>query len=497
WTLARRFPPDTQREHPVILFGVHYAGDLLDGNWISPVESLFAVYLRLRYRARIVFYVNNRHILFITLYRAFGFREFIFEEDQPQTTEMPALDPLLADFSVKRLKAFHHRGVPLGKLALDSTFRTIQKSRLTTPADFSVLADHLRDGAQRIHAAEQVLAQVCPDAVITNHTVYLGYGGVLFHKALASGIPVLGWQGRDARTVMFRRFRPDYAYEDESAFRPQDWEAMRSDPARESYIEQAKSFLEDRMQGNHPTLPNGEKIGLKYQTEIPAWLDGKTPLVGVFTHLPWDAAGSFFTDVFPTLADWIEATARTALENDSVHWVFRVHPAEANYGSLEDTSALIHAIIPPDTPHVHIVEASAPFSSYAMTPQLIAGITVRGTLAVELPTLGIPVICGGGGHTSFLPHNLFPKTPEEYRQVLLNVQRLKRLDDAQIREALLFAYTFFIHKPIRFDCVSNLVDLKQLARLTPEAILADRGVQRAGEMIMRAATTPSSDVPFG
>jgi hypothetical protein len=201
--------------------------------------------------------------------------------------------------------------------------------------------------------------------------------------------------------------------------------------------------------------------------------------------------------LFPTLADWIECTAQIALEVESVNWIFRIHPAEANYGSVEDTAALVRAIVPAGCRHIHVVDSATPVSSYSLVNRMKAGVTVRGTLAVELPCFGIPVICAGGGHTAVTDYNIFPQTIELYRQTLLGIENVKPLSKQQIDEALLFAYGFFIKKTIQFECVQNFVDLRQLRQLTLERILNDPGIALAADRIMTGVTDPTKDLAFG
>jgi hypothetical protein len=188
--------------------------------------------------------------------------------------------------------------------------------------------------------------------------------------------------------------------------------------------------------------------------------------------------------LYPTLRDWIEATARLAVQNMAVNWLFRIHPAEAFRGTSENTEEILRAIIPDQLPHIRIIESKRDFSSYQLIDRLHAGITVRGTLCVEFPCYGVPMICAGTGQTSVANFNYFPSTIQDYEQRLLSIQDLGRLNEAEINEAQLYAYALFAEKRISLSSIEDLSSLEEMRLLRESVVIHDEGLSRCKHFIV-------------
>jgi hypothetical protein len=235
------------------------------------------------------------------------------------------------------------------------------------------------------------------------------------------------------------------------------------------------------MGGKHAMLPGQPLIGTEHQTEgieRVQFPDGNKPVIAVFPHLPWDASGLYYSELFPSYRDWTEYTVKVALENKDVNWIFRVHPSEATRGSSENTSEIIHQLLfNQNADHIRVIEPSEPVSSYLLAEHIRAGVTVRGSLCVELPCLGVPMICAGTGQTTIGGYNIFPESIEAYRETLLNAATIRPLSDGQIDDALAVAYGFFIHREVELECIHDLTLFSEFRKLTPERIVQDKGLQ--------------------
>jgi hypothetical protein len=76
------------------------------------------------------------------------------------------------------------------------------------------------------------------------------------------------------------------------------------------------------------------------------------------------------------------------------------------------------------------------------------GITVRGTIGMELPCFGIPVVTAGTGRYAGRGFTIDPGSRAEYAAVLSRLHEIPRLDAAAIRRARLHYYGALTLRPI-------------------------------------------------
>jgi hypothetical protein len=120
-------------------------------------------------------------------------------------------------------------------------------------------------------------------------------------------------------------------------------------------------------------------------------LDPSRPVVGVFNHAVSDAPGTN-VETFDDLAAWYEETARHAVEDRRVNWLFLDHPKQ----SLYDTTGFFERLADDHRDHRHMVfRPSDTISKNFMWSLVDVGVTVRGSVSNELPAYGIPAIQAG------------------------------------------------------------------------------------------------------
>jgi hypothetical protein len=388
---------------------------------------------------------------------------------------------------------FEFEGVPLGRLALASALRSIKRSRVETAGERKVLDRYLRRGLEEMRVAQKVLEEVQPDYVIVNHGSYVEDGGVFFHLALLRELPTMVWHVRATNCLVVRSYSLEERFEYEGGLSKGEWRALRNSPQREEMVETGRRFLKERISGErYVGIPGAEKVGFKFQPRSPdlGWFQHETPTVGVFTHLPWDLSGAYYQSLFPSMADWVEFTVREALANDHFNWIFRVHPAEASWGTIEKSGDLIRRILPDDATHIKVIEPDEPVSSYAIAQHICAGITIRGTLSVELPALGVPVICAGTGPASVAGLVVTPTSVEEYAELLSTADRLPPPTPLELEDAWLLVYGHFVYKYKYLECVRDASKFSDLRRITSEGIVLDNTLAFCADIVM----SPSSVV---
>ena len=85
--------------------------------------------------------------------------------------------------------------------------------------------------------------------------------------------------------------------------------------------------------------------------------------------------------------------------------------------------------------YVKIMHANTPVNTWSLFPVIDYGLTVRGTIGMELPCFGIPTVTAGTGRYSGYGFTMDPQTRDAYRDCLLNLHAVPRLTAEQIELA--------------------------------------------------------------
>ena len=87
-------------------------------------------------------------------------------------------------------------------------------------------------------------------------------------------------------------------------------------------------------------------------------------------------------------------------------------------------------------------------------------ITIRGTVGVEAPVFGVPVVTGGTSHYSGRGFTIDSATADEYRAQLANLHEQPRLTADQVVLAKKHAHALFCRRPLHFSSFRSTIDLK-------------------------------------
>jgi hypothetical protein len=79
------------------------------------------------------------------------------------------------------------------------------------------------------------------------------------------------------------------------------------------------------------------------------------------------------------------------------------------------------------------------------------GVTVRGTIGIELPCFGIPVLTAGTGRYSGKGFTYDSSTKDEYLCLIEKIHEIKPLTEIQIKLAIMYAFFVFNVRPAKFD----------------------------------------------
>ena len=185
------------------------------------------------------------------------------------------------------------------------------------------------------------------------------------------------------------------------------------------------------------TSSTNKKISFHRLKKIYNWNDNK-PVVCIFGHLFIDGNYSEGRRLHKDNLTWLKSTLEIIKNIKNVNWIVKPHPLEKEY--LHTSTTTIEEVMPFEKKYKHIRFADNRISNFSLTKNIIATVSSHGTVSLEYASLGIPsVVCGQTKYTKlgFLRE---AKTINEYKKLLKNIYKIKRLTKYQIEKANVWIY---------------------------------------------------------
>ena len=170
----------------------------------------------------------------------------------------------------------------------------------------------------------------------------------------------------------------------------------------------------------------------------------------VFSHVLWDANMFWGKDLFKGGAEeWLLKTVQFAMENKNMNWILKIHPAnvwkmkasgvDIVYNDVEALKEKFGVL--PENFHIILPEDNInPRSLFKITD---VGFTIRGTVGIELPILGIPVVTAGTGRYSGHGFTIDPSDIVSYKKIINEIHEVKKLSREDRELAARFFYSIF------------------------------------------------------
>jgi hypothetical protein len=197
------------------------------------------------------------------------------------------------------------------------------------------------------------------------------------------------------------------------------------------------------------------------------------PVICLFTHVNWDACFDMSSMIYPNANVWTLETIRHAIRNDAVDWIVRVHPGEFTDGSVLSTGDIIKKEFPELPSHIKVLWADSDINSYGLYQLIDSGVTIFGTVGLELAAMGKPVILAGQAHYGAKGFTNDPGTQAEYVAMLARAAQVKPLSQEQTALARRYAYWYFVQRQIPIGAIDleqghwGDLDLARLDSLLP------------------------------
>jgi hypothetical protein len=369
-------------------------------------------------------------------------------------------------------------GANVGRMAWSSLNRHLKgllvEEAALTPEQEAILRKYLYAALVNVHAANEATSEITPASVLTSHGVYVDYAPAM-SIAFQKKIPAVSWSSayadghhyftvpKGANQLLLQGITNDEL-----------WKQRAAAPLTPGQEAQLEAFLHHRYfragarDINVVAAPESRealrrRIGLR----------SSKPVFCVFAHVNWDACFDMSSMIYPNANAWTLETIRHAIGNDSVDWIIRVHPGELTDGSVLSTGDIIKKEFPEPPAHIKILWADSDINSYGLFQLIDGGVTIFGTVGVELAAMGKPVILAGQAHYGAKGFTHDAGTQVEYVAMLARAAEMTPLSPEQTALARRYAYWYFVQRQIPIRAIDlgqghwADLDLERLDSLLP------------------------------
>lgn len=397
-------------------------------------------------------------------FSVYGISNFLFIEDcEPTQNELDACqqacDSLMGGrLDLPSIKKWTFEGADVGQYAISTTARLLHRGMpdLCDAKVISCLRQQLFKSLRGVFVAKHLFDRISPELCIFNEVNYSDYGPV-YAMALRLDRNVIQYVNslRD-NAFIFKRLVPETHRINPNSISRSEMERLASSPWTDGDERALQAEFQDRYGGKSYVMRRDQKGKLLKDRDAVCRqlaLDPSKKTVVVFSHILWDANLFYGDDLFDDNEHWFIETIRAACRNNRVNWVIRLHPAISwkrewdKDGSELNELAVIRRHFGELPSHVRLLSPENDISSYSIFQITDFGVTIRGTVGIELPCFGVPVLTAGTGRYSGFGFTIDSVTREEYVEKLLRIEETSRLTAEQIEFAKKHAYAIFRLRP--------------------------------------------------
>lgn len=432
--------------------GVALICDLMTMIATAKVESLIAAALEFE-GLRPVVLLRRRDPIIERIYRGacahveFRYLESYLERADALTAAEKADRLLASSYATKDLVAIEEGGFRTGRNALSRALREMRGGRLDfdDPAQRARIRAVLVESLLAAEAARALVAEMKPERALFNERGYTPAGEV-FDACLLAGCDAVQWFGAPrSDSLMYTRYRLAKRGDHPMALSGASWERIKQSPWTDALdaavLDRIASNYRDGGWYNRQKLQDGKVRLSAAEVREALGLDPDRKTAVVFAHILYDATFFYGESLFDDYEQWLIETVRRAIANPRINWIVKVHPVNVwrsrmDGAQMEQLEAIaLERAFGPLPEHVRIMAADTPINTASLFDVIDYGLTVRGTIGMELPCLGVPVVTAGTGRYSGLGFTIDPPTRDAYAETLATLHERPRLDAESIRLA--------------------------------------------------------------
>jgi hypothetical protein len=418
----------------------------------AKVESLMAGVLRLKGFQPVILLERPQWAIEKIFRAAAADAKFIYLDTWMDRARMDAAgenaDAILArSASFEDLARLEIDGYRIGRNVQSLVLRQLRVGRLDNndPRHHVAVKATLTRSLVAKEFVENMMKERAPNVAIFIERGYTP-AGEIFDGCLLHGVDAVQWcSAPQSDCLIYRRYRRNTRGEHPLALSDVTWRGLMAMPWTEendrAVVERIAANYASGAWYNRQQLQEGKAIVEAARVRDLLGLDPAKKTAIVFCHILYDATFFYGESLFEDYQHWLVETVRAAIGNPQLNWIVKVHPVNVWRSRMDgaemvqlETEALREAF-GNLSGHVKLMGADTPINTFSLFDVADYGLTVRGTIGMELPCFGIPVITAGTGRYSGRGFTTDPATCREYIELLGRLHELPRLDADAVRRA--------------------------------------------------------------
>ncbi len=438
----------------------------------SKVDAIFTIILRKK-NYKIIVLLNKKNIYIQFIYRVLGKVEFVYLEDfiypEDNKFNIKKVNTIISQNQKSRnLFEYEENNVRIGRNALSTTLRKLRIGAL----DFNNKL-HVKEIKRNILislnsklATDRILNFLKPNLLIF---IERGYSpsGELFDNALNRKINVIHYcSGPENENLIFKRYSASNRSDHPISIGKDTLKLLKNlkfdSKDQKEIIDRLKANYEDGSWFNRQQLQLGKSILSIDETRKILKLKKGRKVAVIFSHILYDATFFYGNSIFEDYEKWLIETIKYAIKNTNLDWIIKVHPvnvwrSKMDKKPMEQLELIsVKKNIGQLPSHIRFLKADSQINTYSLFNVIDYGLTVRGTIGMELPCWGIPVITAGSGRYSGTGFTIDPTDKKNYKDTLENIHNLPKLSEEQILLAQKYAYAVLFGKQIKTNSFSMI-----------------------------------------
>jgi glycosyltransferase involved in cell wall biosynthesis len=408
--------------------------------------------------------LNNRY------YKIFGVKLIYWEDIIKEGKELYSKDIDALDNAMLNCKNFlDYYNFSIDNFALGKFgISTYCRSFLVGDIDFSdsqaveKLKYYIRSTYLHFLCAKKFVTDSKIDKAFFTELNTDSYGGV-YKACLEKNVDVVKWASSNRDNSLFiQHISKNFNSVHHSSISPYVWEKIKNKKFLDWQEKELQDFIEKRYKGKWKIFARNykntniieadevrRKIGLSKEDKIAI----------IYSHILYDNIYFYGTDLFYNYNEWLVETVRAACKNKNIKWFIKIHPSNI-WRRERDTTEYLEIVILnkffkklPD--HIKIIGPDTTISPLSWMQTADYGVTVRGTVGLEMACIGKPVITAGTGRYEGVGFTIDSKSREEYIERLLNLPENADFTEEQTELARKYAYALFMGKNFDFYSIET------------------------------------------
>lgn len=456
------------------------------------IESLIASVLR-KDGYEIFVLLPNYNPIAQKIFQSTGQTKFIYFDDLPGSDKKnvniyKAKKTLKNKGKLAKLLNFQENGIRIGKNVLSLALRRMRTGSLNlkNKIHYNEVKNGLMISFESIIKSSILLKRIKPDLVVFNERGY-SPAGELFDSCIKKRIKTVQWCGApQSDCLLFKKFCKLNHESHPHSLDKKSWYNIRkkhfSDRDQKKIISEISNHYKEKTWFHRQKLQEGKNIYDKRETLIQLGISPNKKVAVIFCHILYDATFFYGRSLFPTYEKWLVETVRYAQKNENLQWIIKVHPANLWRSKIDGKplEQLELTILKkefgnlPD--HIKTMPADTAVNTFSLFQAIDYGLTVRGTIGMELPCWGIPVVTAGTGRYDSLGFTLDPKNRRDYKRIILNLHKYPRLSKKTILLAKKHAHAVFLMRP--FPISSFHIDYENSNIKLSKNVIANKKIEK-------------------